>query len=249
MTDIDVTQYPTHESIPNASVMKRFHELMTAACEKGREPELITDQEWHALLIISPDTAKRLHCTLREQQDHQQQLQQKRAPSTPAVQIGRMRKNEEPQSYFERCSSMAAPLYVVHAVWKSLGELVGFVGDMNQKNIERNEKIAALTASNAELTARVIALEASNAALTASNAELRKTIESKPTGLRYRGVWDPNREYVPDDGVTDGGLWVCLRTTRSRPSDMEDSRSRSAWQLALPRGKQGAAGRDGRDLR
>jgi hypothetical protein len=65
------------------------------------------------------------------------------------------------------------------------------------------------------------------------------TLEARPTGLRYCGVWEPFGDYQKDDGCTyHGSLWVALRASSGEAPEGSD-----AWRLCCKRG------RDGRDAR
>jgi integrin beta 3 len=51
----------------------------------------------------------------------------------------------------------------------------------------------------------------------------------------YRGVYQPETDYVRGDAVTFGGsVWVCNQPTRERPGEVE-----RAWTLAVKRGRDG----------
>ena len=55
-------------------------------------------------------------------------------------------------------------------------------------------------------------------------------LESRPT-LRYLGIWDEAKEYMPGCFVTtNGSLWYCEERTRSRPG------TDATWRLAVKRG-------------
>ena len=71
----------------------------------------------------------------------------------------------------------------------------------------------AIQMATAPLTARITALEA------------------KPS-IRFCGVHEPNRAYVPGDAaVRQGGLWVCRAATTGTPGiDFE------GWVLAVKKG-------------
>jgi integrin beta 3 len=61
-----------------------------------------------------------------------------------------------------------------------------------------------------------------------------------------RGVWKPGTWYGKGDGVTWGGsFWIAQEATNAKPGESgADSR---AWRLAVKRGTDGKAGRDGKD--
>jgi Collagen triple helix repeat (20 copies) len=61
-----------------------------------------------------------------------------------------------------------------------------------------------------------------------------------------RGVWKPGTWYGKGDGVTWGGsFWIAQEATQAKPGESGvDSR---AWRLAVKRGTDGKAGRDGKD--
>ncbi len=66
----------------------------------------------------------------------------------------------------------------------------------------------------------------------------------------YRGVYSATEQYVCGDAVTrDGSLWVLRKPTdaadENRPLDAPGKHS--AWQLAVKRGQDGRAGKDGAD--
>jgi hypothetical protein len=62
-------------------------------------------------------------------------------------------------------------------------------------------------------------------------------LEQTPS-LKYLGVWNNEMPYVEQNAVTDrGSVWICLRSTRSRPGESND------WVLAVKRGQ------DGKDAR
>jgi integrin beta 3 len=51
----------------------------------------------------------------------------------------------------------------------------------------------------------------------------------------YRGVYQPDTDYVRGDAVTFGGsVWICGQPTRARPGETE-----GAWTLAVKRGRDG----------
>ena len=55
-------------------------------------------------------------------------------------------------------------------------------------------------------------------------------LEARPT-LRYLGIWDEAKEYMPGCFVTtNGSLWYAEERTRSRPG------TDSTWRLAVKRG-------------
>jgi hypothetical protein len=75
--------------------------------------------------------------------------------------------------------------------------------------------------------AAIAALEARVAALENRVDEL----ESAGGELRYRGIWQENREYKRGNSTTTNGcLWHCEERTLSRPG------TDSTWRLAVKRG-------------
>jgi hypothetical protein len=59
-----------------------------------------------------------------------------------------------------------------------------------------------------------------------------KELESRPT-LRYCGLWEQGREYVPGEFVTcDGSVWACRVATTGKPGV-----AHSDWQLAVKHGR------------
>jgi hypothetical protein len=67
-----------------------------------------------------------------------------------------------------------------------------------------------------------------------------RELEQRPAGLRWLGIWDPERVYQRDEAVTDGGsVWACTESHRGRKPGQHPTH----WRLAVKRG------RDGRDAR
>ncbi len=63
------------------------------------------------------------------------------------------------------------------------------------------------------------------------------TLERRKS-FEYRGVYNENEEYEPDDFCThQGSLWHTDQTTRARPGTPG-----SSWQLAVKRGRDGRGG-------
>jgi hypothetical protein len=82
-----------------------------------------------------------------------------------------------------------------------------FCQDMNARNIERNEKIAALEKRCAELEARKLPM--------------------------YAGVFEDGTAYCQSSLVTDrGGLWLAVRDTAQRPGGPN-----SGWRLVVKKGE------------
>jgi hypothetical protein len=84
-----------------------------------------------------------------------------------------------------------------------------FIGEMNTRNIERNQRLDALEARVAEL-------------------------EQRPS-LKYIGVWREGEDYVAGDAVTDhGSLWIArVNHIKSRPG----TDGIGGWQLAVKKGR------------
>jgi len=94
--------------------------------------------------------------------------------------------------------------------------LLRWLREINQKNHQRNERIAALEQRVREL-------------------------EARPTH-KYRGVFTEGAWYDPLNSVTrDGSLWMCLARTNATPGGGDP-----AWQLCVKRGADGKPGRDAR---
>ena len=187
-------QYQTFESIPTEAELNRVTALAHAAKEKLYDGEQPDAEEWAALTIIAPDDATRAHRELRRKANHEQQ--QKAAPQArptepaPTLQLAWMKDGEDLASFYKRCATLATPLVVVEQVWK-------FAQNMNAKNIERNEKIAALEARVAQL-------------------------ESRPIS-KWCGTWAP-KGYSEGNLVTrSGGLWLAMRDTSDTPGSAPDS--------------------------
>ncbi len=68
-------------------------------------------------------------------------------------------------------------------------------------------------------------LEDRAAKLEAEMAQLKAELDQKT----YRGVWEPDAVYEPDNECTlRGSLWKCLQRTTARPGS-----DPAAWQLAV----------------
>jgi hypothetical protein len=60
---------------------------------------------------------------------------------------------------------------------------------------------------------------------------IKQRLTALESGLRYRGVYDSTKEYIPYNFVTDNGsLWHCEEKTKSRPG------TDSTWRLAAKKG-------------
>lgn len=114
-----------------------------------------------------------------------------------------------------------APLLLVHFLLKALFD---DADAMNEKNIERNAKIADLQARVAEL-------------------------EAQPRGLDYQGTWDGTKSYSKQQVVTCGGsMWICkVDGATQRPNEQGDGARQ--WQLVVKKGRDGKDGRDAVDYR
>ena len=112
----------------------------------------------------------------------------------------------------ERAALLAPASYVT--VFSAVGVLEAFLEASNEKNKERNAKIAALEARVAELLAR--------------------------PELKYCGVWEADHSYPAGSACTHkGGIWIAKCATSQRPD--ADGPGEHDWQLAV---KRGADGRD-----
>src|SRR5262245_33094256 len=61
-------------------------------------------------------------------------------------------------------------------------------------------------------------------------------LEQQVKDFSYKGVWQPDTDYAPNNAVTfKGGLWICKARTLRQPADNNHD-----WQLAV------RAGRDAR---
>lgn len=212
--------YKTFDDIPNRAELERVWKLESAAADKlkwGGSINDLTPDEWAALQCMRPDEANKLHYQQRKALEAPEQPTT--AAPAPSVELARLKEDERADAagvdrFFERCQSMATPMWIVDAIREGLDALAGFVGDMNKKNIERNEKLAALEA-------RIAALEC------------------KPS-LQYRGVWVEVEPYKSGDFVTfDGAVWACKRSNPGAPGKDHDG-----WQLAVQRGRPGKDGKD-----
>lgn len=105
------------------------------------------------------------------------------------------------------------PIAIVSVLFK-------FVMQINERNKERNSKIAALEdrIGSAADSKRVIELQ-----------ERVTQLEARPAALRYCGVWDRERDYQTDEAVTHGGgLWIARMDSRGvKPGDGV------SWQLSV----------------
>ena len=69
------------------------------------------------------------------------------------------------------------------------------------------------------------------------------TLEQRPPGIVYRGLWDESVSYAPHEGVTHrGSVFVAIEPSRGVKPEGADG----VWRLAVKRGRDG---RDGRDAR
>lgn len=216
------TLYKCFDDIPNQSEFQRVSALCDSARAKldHKRPDVLSDTEWNAIEILEPTTAQRARDLREQQANAQQQLQQKHAPSASAVQLARMKKGEDAHAFLERCKSAAAPVWLVNTLYKNLSD---FIKQMDDRNKERNAKIAALEAKVQELEAHA----------------------SQNKSLEYFGIFDGAQRYRRNAAVTfDGALWISRTDNPGVPGT-----DHSGWTLAVQKGKQGAHGRDGRDAR
>ena len=216
--ELDVRRFTTFEELPSAAAVARFEELASRARQKvwAKHADLIDAEEWHCLGVMDPDTARNVHHKLREQQEQQQQHpQQKQATSPPVVQLAWPAKDEDSMSFYKRCAKMATPLRVFEI---AVTEVWEFIKDMNSKNVERNDKIAALEAKVRELEIRA----------------------SENKSLEYFGVFDGDQQYRRNSAVThDGSIWISRTDNPGVPGA-----DHSGWILAVMRGRPGRNGQD-----
>jgi hypothetical protein len=69
------------------------------------------------------------------------------------------------------------------------------------------------------------------------------TLEARPLGIQYKGLWDADVDYQTDEAVTfHGSLFVAIAPS----SNVKPEGAEGVWRLAVKRGRDG---RDGRDAR
>jgi len=202
------------------------NEEFFAACHKA--PETLTERDLKIVGSTHPDWAKQMR------QQRQQALEKKAAANaTRASQSGlqqhtaRVRTSETafPQAdeewddYVKRCRTKAAPVAVVDALFDVIR---GFIRAVNQKNVTRNERLDALDRRCTDLESQ---LERAD--------ERVKTLEARPAGLEYRGIWRADTAYRRGDFTTHGGsVWHCEQPSTGHRPGLDPTR----WKLAVKHG-------------
>lgn len=180
------TKYASYEAIPNADELKRIMTLCRGFRDKWERGELnsVNEDERAAFRIMhAADAAK----AERELQESKQPTPVPPTP-VPTLTLARLQKDEEIESFFKRCASMAAPVMLIHGMWSGTRNAFR---DLRKSNQGRDARLDSLEA-------RLTALE--------------------DRGLEYRGVFTPGECYRRGDCVTqDGSLWIARTKTTARP--------------------------------
>jgi hypothetical protein len=204
--------YKSYDSIPPGEFLRFMDAHCEALLRVHDDPGSLTDADIHNIQIVSPKSAREA----RDARDRATAPRTAPAQRPPSVRIAAIREDEELDDFFERCKFDVVPLYLFKHLYDfSLGQ--------NEKNKERNARIATLEADNAELKAQIAELKA------------------RP-GMKYQGVWHDGMVCDAGDVVTDrGSMWIAKGTTAGRPGE-----DHPVWQLCVKRGRDG---RDGKEPR